>query len=270
MKAYPFEEKRLLKWKPPFIVQPKFDGFRCRVVIINKISFLLSSEENIFFSVPHLNKLFDSMDLKEELDGELYNHEIYLEKGFEGISSICSRTINLHPDHNKMQFHMFDIINQQPQINRLLEVEKYKNISPLLKVSPFYICHSFDEILKVYDTIISNGYEGIIVREMNNFYIPKRSTSLMKFKAKAEDKYKIVGFEEEVSESGELKNSLGSFICESNDGNLFSVGTGFTEAQRKMFWKDKDNLIGKIAVVKYQHLTNKKVPRHSVFVEINN
>jgi len=27
--CYPFEEKRLAKWEPPYIVQPKLDGERC-------------------------------------------------------------------------------------------------------------------------------------------------------------------------------------------------------------------------------------------------
>ena len=49
MKAYPFEEKRLAKWRPPFIVQPKYDGVRCRAVPIQQPGFgtgyiLLSSE----------------------------------------------------------------------------------------------------------------------------------------------------------------------------------------------------------------------------------
>ena len=32
MKASPFEEKRLTKWNPPYIIQPKYDGFRCRAI----------------------------------------------------------------------------------------------------------------------------------------------------------------------------------------------------------------------------------------------
>ena len=32
MLCYPFEEKRLNKWNPPYIIQPKLDGERCRAV----------------------------------------------------------------------------------------------------------------------------------------------------------------------------------------------------------------------------------------------
>ena len=32
MKCYPFEEKRLAEWNPPYICQPKYDGVRCRAI----------------------------------------------------------------------------------------------------------------------------------------------------------------------------------------------------------------------------------------------
>ena len=74
MKCYPFEEKRLAKWQPPFIVQPKYDGVRCRAVPTESGTLLLSSEENVIFSVPHINEMFDKLNINSELDGELYCH----------------------------------------------------------------------------------------------------------------------------------------------------------------------------------------------------
>ena len=54
MKAVPFEQKRLNKWEPPYILQPKYDGVRCRAVPVENGYLLLSSEENVVFSVPHI------------------------------------------------------------------------------------------------------------------------------------------------------------------------------------------------------------------------
>ena len=52
-------------------------------------------------------------------------------------------------------------------------------------------------------------------------------------------------------------------------GNLFKVGTGFTEERRAQLWDAQGILKGMKAVVKYQHLTSgKQVPRFPVFVEI--
>ena len=108
MKCVPFEEKRLAKWEPPYICQPKYDGVRCRAVPVPSGYMLLSSEENVIFSVPHINKVLDKLKgTRLELDGELYLHGM----SFEEIVSITSRTVNLHPNYKRMNFHIFDVIN---------------------------------------------------------------------------------------------------------------------------------------------------------------
>ena len=270
MKCYPFEEKRLAKWNPPYIVQPKYDGVRCRAIPLETGKtgneyLLLSSEENVIYSVPHINEILGSLHLNAELDGELYCHGM----SFEEILSVTSRTINLSNDFKRIQFHMFDIVNDQPQMKRLLILENLKGINPWLPVAPFWICESLDDVMRAYDKIIELGYEGIIVRHIQAPYIRKRSTMVMKFKPKKEDTYEIVGVQEELSISGTPKGTLGSIQCKSGDGNMFSVGTGFSDDLRSRLWRDGESLCGKFIKVQYQHLTSgKKVPRFPVFVEV--
>lgn len=265
MKCYPFEEKRLLKWKPPFIVQPKYDGVRCRAVPTETGGYLLlSSEENVIFSVPHINITLNNLGLNAELDGELYCHGL----SFEQIVSITSRTVNISKDYETIQFHVFDIVNDQPQMRRSLIIENLRDLSNVIQIAPFWLCESLDDVMRTYDNIIKLGYEGIIVRHQMAPYERKRSTLVMKFKPKKEDEYKIVGFQEEISIEGKPKGTLGALICKSGDGQTFNVGTGFDADQRCEFWKQKESLVGMVALVKYQHLTDRKVPRFPVFVEI--
>jgi len=270
MKCYPFEEKRLSSWQPPYIVQPKYDGIRCRAIplqtSINPDDYLLlSSEENIIRSVPHINLALQSMKLKCELDGELYCHGM----SFEQITSITSRSVNLHPDYPKIQFHIFDIVNNELQMRRTLLIENLRNLNPRIEVSPFYLCENLEDVLQAYDKIIDAGYEGIIVRHNSNYYERKRSTLVMKFKPKKEDDYEIVGFVEEHDKEGNPKDTLGALVCKSGDGNLFNVGTGFTDERRRELWEGRDLLLGMDAKVKYQHITNgNRVPRFPVFVEV--
>lgn len=269
MKAYPFSEERLLKWEPPFICQPKYDGVRCRAIRLENGNYiLLSSEENLIFSVPHINESLNSSGLNIELDGELYCHGM----SFEEIVSITSRTVNLHENHKAIQFHCFDVVMEADQLMRLKKVVEIGHLNiPNLITSPYWFAESLDDVMRIFDTIINKGYEGIIVRHFANIYERKRSTLVMKFKPKKEDDYKIVGFKEEISVGGIPKNTLGALECLSGDGNIFSVGTGFSEDMRNYLWKEKDLLIGKLAKVKYQHITSgKKVPRFPVFVEITN
>lgn len=269
-KCVPFEEKRLAKWKPPYIVQPKLDGVRCRAIPIQtgmkgNEYILLSSEENLIRSVPHINEELSNLKLRAELDGELYIHNA----SFEEIVSITSRTVNLHPDYRRMQFHIFDIVNDQMQMRRQLLVESLRGLSHWLPIAPFWLCESLEDVMRAYDKLIELGYEGIIVRHTQAPYEKKRSTWVMKFKPKKEDIYEIISVTEELSIEGTPKGSLGALVCASGDGGTFSVGTGFKEDERRALWLIRDQLPGRIARVKYQHLTaGKKVPRFPVFVEV--
>ena len=265
MKCYPFEEKRLAKWEPPYLVQPKYDGDRCRAVPTQTGTLLLSSEENIFFGVPHINQMFSKLGITSELDGELYCHGM----PHEEIHGIVSRSVNIHPNHERIQFHLFDVVNDQPQIKRLTWIKNLIGLSPWLVVAPVHICYNLDDVLRAYDSIVEAGYEGIIVRHYMAPYVIKRSTYVMKFKPKQQDEYEIIGTVEEVSIDGVPKDTLGALVCKSGDGNIFNVGTGFTEDRRKELWEGRDLIKGQIAIVKYQHITSgNKVPRFPVFVEV--
>lgn len=272
MKCYPFEEKRLAKWKPPWLVQPKFDGVRCRAVpLANGEYILLSSEENVIFSVPHINKALKPLrHTNYEFDGELYHRGL----SFESILSITSRTKNLHSDREMMQFHIFDIVDEgKAQLDRTSELSKlnYLPSGSALQLSPVHVADTLEDIMKTYDMYIDMGYEGIIVRHLNAPYIRKRSIWVMKFKPKQEDVYEILGYEEEVSVTGRFKNSLGSLILKSGDGETFKVGSGFTGGDRQNLWTTRESIIGKSVKVQYQHMTSgRKVPRFPIFMEVIN
>jgi ATP-dependent DNA ligase len=268
MKAMPFTEERLAKWQPPYIVQPKYDGVRCRAIPLSGPSgdkcLLLSSEENIIFSVPHLNEIIGGLNLRTELDGELYCHGM----SFEQILSITSRTVNLHPDYRCIQFHCFDIVNDQPQMKRSLIIENLKGINPHIVVSPFWICANLDDVKEAYDKIINLGYEGIIVRNSLGPYEVKRSLWVMKFKPKKSDTYKIIGWKEEVSKDGIPKGRIGSLLLASQTGDEFSVSAGLDGQKKVDLWNIRDQIAGKEAIVHYQHLTDKKVPKGCFNIEV--
>jgi len=271
-KCYPFEESRLAKWKPPFIIQIKYDGNRCRNDPLQNNSLLLTSEENIFYSVPHINEQLDSSGLFNfPLDGELYNHDVHKEGGHELIHSIVSRTINLHPRYKEIEFHIFDLkYPTMPQLERLIALEKLKDagLPKNIVIAPFWICYTLDEIKSVYDKIINLKHEGIIVRHHMADYRDSRSIFVMKLKPKKKDDYKIVGYNEEISKDGVPKDRLGSIMCSSQVGDTFSVSAGLNDNDREYFWSIRDSLIGKTCEVYYQHLSNRKVPKGSFDLRI--
>jgi DNA ligase-1 len=154
-------------------------------------------------------------------------------------------------------------------MKRSLIIENLRGLNPFIVVSPFWLCESLDDVMRTYDKILEQGYEGIIVRHVQAAYERKRSIYVMKFKPKKEDEYEVVGWKEELSISGNPKGTLGALVCKSGDGNEFSIGSGYSSDDRQRFWYMREDLIGKSIKVKYQHLTSgKQVPRFPVFVEV--
>jgi DNA ligase-1 len=270
MLCYPFEEKRLAKWELPYLVQPKLDGVRCRAKRCAADKYiLLSSEEKEIISMPHISMALNKMHYKpDELDGELYCHHM----PFEEIVSRTSRTANVHSGYEDIRYYIFDIVDETPQHIRTINLMGMKeHINPPLKIVPTEVCSNLDEILRTYDKFVGLGYEGIIVRHISGLYTRRRSIYVMKFKPKKDDYYTIINYKEEYSIHGEPKGRLGALICASSTvaEESFAVGTGFTDAQREALWTERDKLIGKLAHVKYQHITTGKgVPRFPVFISI--
>jgi ATP-dependent DNA ligase len=267
MLAYPFDKKRLDKWGFPVLVQPKLDGDRCRAIIDNEGTVtLLSSEENVIKSVPHIEQALIQSKLKGvELDGELYRHGL----SHQRVHSIVGRSVNISRDFEEVEYHIFDLVGGESQAKRTVALSNLNLESPLVRV-PSYLCSSFEDVMTVLDSMIEQGYEGIIVRNISYPYMRKRSTGMMKFKPRAEDHYSIVGVEEEISIHGEPKQALGALVLQSDEGHVFKVGSGsfLTRENRQGLWKAREKVVGRVARVKYQHLTERRVPRFPVLIDI--
>lgn len=275
MLAYPFEESRLVgpgrkHWNQwPVLTQPKLNGERA-IQLSPGSSTLLSSTESPIWSVPHINRFLDEhlVDTGIQLDGELYRHGL----NFETISSIVSREVNLHPDHEKIRFYVFDIVDTtRPNVERALLLEnllkKLTWDSSAIKIVPTRLAHNYEEVLEHYREYLDNGYEGIIIRHPFAKYAKKRVTTMLKFKPRERDHYKIIGTREELDKNGLPKNSLGALVC-SDGAHTFRVGSGFTQEQRQTLWQNRETLPGKIACIEYQNLSAKGVPVFSTIVSI--
>jgi ATP-dependent DNA ligase len=268
MLCYPFEEKRLAKWVKPFLIQPKLDGDRCRAIFdeFGKVT-LLSSEENIIYSAPHIVEQLENKGLKNvELDGELYTHGV----SHQTIHSAVSRTVNIHPEFESIEYHVFDTISAAPQARRILNLEEYEVESDNVKIVDTRSGNSVSDVMEALEYYTEQGYEGVVLRCMGLPYVRKRSTGMMKFKPRKSDFYTIISYEEEISIHGEPKNSLGALVLSSEIGDIFKVGSGsfLTRENRKLLWDKKETLVGGLAHVKYQHLTDRRVPRFPVLVDI--
>jgi len=284
MLAYPYDKGRLERMSRPFIVQPKLDGIRCMTFVTDKGVAMTSSQSNIINSVPHIQtaieRWFDVMNSTNDivaLDGELYVHGM----NFQDIVSIAKRTKNKHRDFLKMEYHIFDCIHKEPmsQTQRISLLISTMGLMPLetqqfVKRVPNYIAMTKDEIGTQLHKCMEEGYEGVIIRDSKAMYKGGRSVKMLKYKPTKEDKYMVIGYNQEETIHGQPKESIGSFICKCDkSGELFNVGTGpyLTRQQREDWWNKRNQLMlcQHYALVKYQELTkDREIPRFPVIVDL--
>ncbi|HUW44833.1 MAG TPA: hypothetical protein VMW50_03465 [Dehalococcoidia bacterium] len=276
--AEPFSERRILNqgrfkttWSQPWIVQPKLNGERCRLIKEGSRCLLLSSSEDIIPAVPHINQAGLSLP-DGEYDGELYVHGM----SWSEIHSIVSRETNMHSNSGVMELHLFDLIDNSPQWFRLQNLNKILQSIPNgpIKSVPVRVSDSLEKLYSLYEQYIEMGYEGFIVREMNSFYTRRRVGAMMKFKPKKTDHYMIARVIEAISEEGKPLGMIGAFECVDTEGTYFKVGAGkLSHDARRNSWIDykifPEHFKGEYLEIEYQTMSDAKgVPLFSRAVRI--
>ena len=262
----------------PCITQPKLDGIRSMSTMYNNGGkvIIYSRKGKEFYNMEHIkNELLKILNSKDYyLDGELYSNEI----PFEMINGLVKKQKDTKEDE-KIKLHLYDIfIPSSPNMSflerynilqKLIETNNLKHISLVKNTT----CNKKDDIKKLHDNFKEDGYEGIMLRNINGEYLIKnRSHDLQKYKEFLDDEYPIVGFHEGVGEDA------GTIIweCEyiNNEGkkDVFSVVIKGTNELRAQYLEDckKDFSLykGKLLTVKYQELSEKNCPRFPVGIAI--
>jgi DNA ligase 1 len=267
----------------PCITQPKLDGIRSMSTLHNNEGKIIiySRKGKEFYNMEHIKKeLTNILNGKDYyLDGELYSEEI----PFEMINGLVKKQKDTKKDEKekmlKIRLHLYDIyILSSPNMgfkdryNILKKLIESNNLQYISLVKN-YDCNKKDDIKKMHDIYKEQGYEGIMLRNINGEYLIKnRSHDLQKYKEFLDDEYPIVGYHEGVGEDA------GTIIweCEyiNNEGkkDVFSVVIKGTNELRAQYLeeckKDFSQYKGKLLTVKYQELSEKNCPRFPVGIAI--
>ncbi len=254
----------------PCAVQPKLDGVRC---VITKEG-MFSRKRKQFSSCPHiwneLKILFDNIpNLK--LDGELYSHDF--KDDFENIISAVRKTSEkASEDDLKFQENISFFIYDIPSIFNLNEndpfnvrhnlfnsvFEKYKNNLKHIKVLETFYIHKENEINNFHDNFVSNGYEGLMIRNSNAPYEGKRTHNLLKVKIFKEEEFEIT----KVNEGdGGLSGHAATFTFVMPDGKVFDAKMEGSFDRLKWIYQNPQEVVGKMGTVKYFKLTKRGVPK---------
>ena len=120
------------------------------------------------------------------------------------------------------------------------------------------LCKDLDHLRQALADVEALGGEGLMLRQPGSRYEVGRSLTLLKVKTFRDDEAKVVGHE---PGAGRHKGRLGALLVELANGKRFSVGTGFSDAERS-----HPPPIGSTITFRYQELTDAGIPRFPSYV----
>ncbi len=192
------------------------------------------------------------------LDGELWLDR----KAFQRTVSIVRRQDK--SDHwRQIKYVMFDA----PGVSGPFE-ERQKALAemirqhdpPFAKVLDQARCTGIKALKVELARVESLGGEGLMLREPGSQYEAGRSSTLLKVKTFHDAEGRVM---EHLPGKGRHAGRLGAVVVELPDGQTFSVGTGFSDAQRQ-----NPPAVGSTITYRYQELTDRGVPRFPSFVRL--
>ena len=278
----------------PYIVEPKLDGVRCYIKMVDGDIRMFSRKHKEFKSVPHLTENRFIIEFFKKypdaiLDGELYNHS--LKDDFNKIVSLVKKTkptaADLEESKKIVEYHCFD--SYYPSESQLKYVERKVRIGEIISdirgtdilfketvvtceevkiVGLFFVQQkSNNEYMwwmnvakdeKMTEEAIHNcvelGYEGVMLKKDVPYFFG-RSFDMLKYKRFFDKEYRIVDFEEG---NGNLVGIAAAVICETEDGQTFKAGVMGTQDYARDLFTNKDLYKGKMATIVYQALTPMK------------
>jgi DNA ligase-1 len=191
-----------------------------------------------------------------KLDGELW-----LGRGrFEEMSGMARREVPEDGNWKQVKYMLFELPEAEgsfaQRVARMKALALNANVPWLEAVEQFRL-PDHKAVMKRLDLVIKAGGEGLMLHRADALYETGRSETLLKVKAWHDAEAKVVAH---VAGKGKYRGMLGALKVRAPDGREFSLGTGFSDAQRL-----NPPAIGSTVTYRYRELTGKGLPRFASF-----
>lgn len=277
------------KIKYPVLVTPKFDGIRCVILDGKPVTRTLKPIPNDY--------------IRQELSGyiEIYSQKLIPYAPFDGelivgdptakdCFQVTTSAVMSRDGKPEFTYYVFDLVGdifpgyQDRAFKASINAGWYKHVK---FVEPL-VALNRAQLLDLEEAFLLAGYEGIIIRDPKASYKYGRSTAkeggMLKLKRFTDTEATLIGMEElEHNDNAITVNALGNSERSSHkankragntlgalvvdfEGSKLRIGTGFTAEQRKSYWLNQTQLLGKIVKFKYQEVGTKDIPRLPVFL----
>jgi len=121
-------------------------------------------------------------------------------------------------------------------------------------------CNGVTQLLAERDRVVRLGGEGLMLRQPESIYEAARSATLLKVKPYDDAEATVIAHE---PGQGKYRGKLGALRVRTDEGKEFSVGSGFTDAQR-----ESPPAVGTVITYRFRGLTAEGLPRFPSFLRI--
>ena len=267
-----------------WLASRKIDGLRCIIYLGDDGKLHTSSRgatnyDSAMFEIlthPALIKLFKN-NKGLMLDGECYHHGYTLQQ----INSIA-RTQKVAKDLEVLQFYWYDIVDlNNPFKSRLAKMKSiaeelkeygseigwkpdriFKENELRIQFVPQVEVNGWDNMMKLHNDYVSEGWEGLVIRDPKRPYKPNgRTNDMIKIKVYKDDCFKVIDKEAGLRGSEDMV-----FIMEMPDGRTFKAKPFGDREQKEEYWINFDKKYkGHIGECKFFYYSDDGIPLQPAF-----
>lgn len=227
--------------------QHKYNGHRCLITCTDGQNIAYSRNGKPITSIGHIldNIVLDEGDT---VDGELYHHGTSLQT----IGSWIRRD---QPESAKLSYIMYDKIERNSYNVRMESLRSLTVKSDKLTFAPTFRLTNVQDML---NESISQGYEGLMLRQNNFVYEPGiRSSGLIKLKKFMDQEFLVIGIHPS-------KDGWAILECLIGESDTFRVSAPGTIDEKTIVLNNKNNYLGRYINVEFFEWTDDGKPFHPV------
>ena len=253
----------------------KIDGVRCLMFVkdgeIHTSSRGGKNYDNSTYHItcnPKLKKfMLDNPTLI--LDGELYVHGYSLQT-LSGLARLKKETDKC----DELQYYIYDVVDTNKTFEERLEIldhikdelqldfepnKTFEDGDLQIQMVPHIKVEGWVQIKKTHDSYVKEGFEGAVIRRPDKKYgVNKRTNDMVKVKEYQDGEFKIIGFSEGLRPEDMV------FVCVTEDGKEFEAKPVGPRELKHEYLERIDEIIGKMATVKYFSFSDGGTPTQPV------
>jgi DNA ligase-1 len=255
-------DEKSVSFKDTWYASQKLDGCRCICIVDEKgkvSSF--SREGKIFKTLSRVEEEICKLNVKSVVfDGEL----CLIKDGKEDFQSIMKLIRKKDYTIPNPAYKIFDLIDLSDFLSKKSKNTLSTRLANLKKILPDKneflhpleqtVVKNKDHLSTLLKDAASNEWEGVMLRK-DSPYEGKRSKNLLKCKNFYDNEYKVLEAENGpfrlVVDGKEVEETMLSCVTISHKGYPVRVGSGWTVEERRKYFKNPKEIIGKIITVQY-------------------